>query len=451
MTNKGRILCTVLVCVLAVAIICGMTIAYNSVEPDRIVVPGGTFAPDPTPENIRVTEPGDIATFAYDGCYTWWTNALALRYVGTKDQTYLSYVNEEGQMSLASFNHKNATFAYNTLANFERDDHNSAALAVLPNGKILAVYARHSADKIIRWRVSENPEDITSFTEEKTIPSQGTVTYIQLHKISETEYRIFYRCSMSSWSTRVYNWVEDTWTDEIVWLYEPLGKQYYLWTQEDKQDGKINVFMTAHPVNGPDQNVRYGYFGADGGIYTTGGTDLGSLNQQREEILNPRDFDVVYEAKEGEHTRLYDVSYMGDKAGVMYGVGTSGKNSKYYYAYYDETQQKWINNFVCESGKAAVEGNMYFGGICFDKADMQTVYVSRRDDKDLYRIEKWTTTDYGATWNSQEVIDVATERSQILMRPVIPYNASDDISLIYIKGLYPTYLTYDSDIIFYAD
>ena len=43
---------------------------------------------------------------------------------------------------------------------------------------------------------------------------------------------------MSSWATRVYNWVEDTWSDEIVWLYEDQGKQYYLWTQEDKEEGK---------------------------------------------------------------------------------------------------------------------------------------------------------------------------------------------------------------------
>ena len=53
----------------------------------------------------RTTEPGVPKVFAKDGAYTWWTNALALRYVGQKDKTYLSYVNENGQMSVTSLDH----------------------------------------------------------------------------------------------------------------------------------------------------------------------------------------------------------------------------------------------------------------------------------------------------------------------------------------------------------
>ncbi|MBE7066758.1 MAG: hypothetical protein E7385_04310 [Ruminococcaceae bacterium] len=423
-----------------------------TVQPTAKPTSQPTAQPTATPEvtEDRTTIPGEVVVFAGDGCYTWWTNALAFRYKGQKNQTYLSYVNEEGQMSLASFDHDKAEFNYSNLADFEKDDHNSAALTILPNGKILAVYARHSADKFIRWRISNEPEDITSFGEEQRITSGGTVTYIQLHKISDSEYRIFYRYSMSHWSTRIYNWVEDTWTDEIVWLTEPLGKQFYLWTQEDKQEGKINVFMTAHPVNGPDQNIRYGYFDEDGKIYTTGDKLLGDLNVAATNVLSPRDFDVVYEAKEGEHTRLYDVSYMGDRVGVLYGVGNDGYNSKYYYAYYDNAKGQWVNNYICDSGKAAVVGNMYFGGLSFDKKDMQTLYVARREG-DLYRMEKWTTTDYGATWSAPVVIDESTSATKIIMRPIIPYNASEDIDVIYIKGRYPTYLTYDTDIVFYAD
>ena len=451
MKNKSKVLLTIGVVVISVAIICSMTLVYFSIKPDgQEYDENWTWGVKLDPSGERVTTPGEITTFASDGCYTWWTNALALRHVGKRDQTYLSYVNENGQMSLASFDHKTGEFAYNTLADYEKDDHNSAALTILPNGKILAVYARHSADKFIRWRISDRVEDITSFGEEQTIKSSSNVTYIQLHRISATEYRIFYRYATSKWSTRIYNWVEDTWTDEIVWLQEPLTKQYYLWTQEDKEEGKINVFMTAHPVNGPDQNIRYGYFDECGDIYTTGGKYLGNLDDKSSYVLTPRDFDVVYEAQEGEHTRLYDVSFMGDEVAVMYGVGLDGYNSKYYYAYYDDTRGEWVNNFICESGEAAVTGNMYFGGVSFDKKDMQTIYVSRRVSG-FYQMEKWTTKDYGATWDTQEVIDVATDKSATLMRPIIPYNASDDIDVIYIKGLYPTYTTYNTDIVFYAD
>lgn len=116
----------------------------------------------------RTTEVGVPQVFAEDGAYTWWTNALALRYVGQKDKTYISYVNEKGQMSVSSLDHKSGKYDTFTLADFEKDDHNSAALGILPDGKILAVYARHSADNLIRWRISD-VEDITSYSDEKPL------------------------------------------------------------------------------------------------------------------------------------------------------------------------------------------------------------------------------------------------------------------------------------------
>ena len=452
MGKKTKIVLTVCICVVCLALVCGICVTYILTEPKAKTIPAWSWGTKLDPSGESVAKRGEITTFAPDGCYTWWTNALALRHVGSKDQTYLSYVNEFGQMSLASYNHETGAFAYTTLADYERDDHNSAALTVLPNNKILAVYARHSKDHVIRWRISDKPEDITSFGPEQTMNSAGSVTYIQLHRISDTEYRIFYRYDMSSWATRVYNWVEDTWTEEIVWLFENQGKQYYLWTQEDKEVGKINVFMTGHPVNAPDQNIRYGYFDANGDIYTTGDKLIGTLTQEEKGFTpSPRDFDIVYEAQDGEHTRLYDVSFMGDEVAVMYGVGLDGNNSKYYYAYYDDAEGKWVNNFICKSGKAAVTGNMYFGGVSFDKKDMTTIYVTRRDDNERFCLEKWKTNDYGATWEVIEVIDSVESRLETIMRPIIPYNTHDDIDVIYIRGKYPTYLTYDTDIVFYAD
>jgi len=403
------------------------------------------------PSGERTTTPGEIGVFADIGAYTWWTNMQAFRYVGNKDQTYLSYVDEKGNRCLASYNHDTGKFAYFKLAQYEVDDHDSAGVMVLPDGRLLAVYVRHSKDKIIRWRISKKPEDITSFGKEKEVSCSYAITYAQLHRISDTEYRILYRSRMKSWATRVYNCETDKWSVETVWLTEGKGKQYYLWTQEDKEEGKFNIFMTGHPKNGPDQNIRYGYFTADGGIYTTGGKKVGDMNDELSiSVPNPRDFDIVYEAQEGDHTRLYDVSFMGEKVAVLYGVHQGEEdNSDYYYAYYDDVEGKWVNNLICESGTWLVGANMYFAGMSFDKKDMQTVYVTRRVGARC-RIEKWKTTDYGATWTSTLIEEAANDDEEIL-RPLIPYNAHDDMDVLYMKGNYPAYVKYDTDIVYYAD
>lgn len=402
------------------------------------------------PSGERTTAAGEIGVFAENGGYTWWTNMLAFRHVGTKDQTYLSYVDEEGNMCLASYNHETKEYAYFKLAQHEIDDHNSAGVMVLPDGRLLAVYTRHNKDKLIRWRISKKPEDITSFGEEQSVSSKNYITYAQLHRISDTEYRIIYRYAMKSWATRVYNCETDKWTNEYVWFTEGLKRQYYMWTQEDREEGKFNIFMTGHPNNGPDQNIRYGYFTADGSIYTTGGKYVGDMDEELTiHKPDPRDFDIVYEAKEGEHTRLYDVSFMGEKVGVLYGVHQDGElNSKYYYAYYDETAKAWVNNYVCESGEALVSANMYFGGMSFDKKNMQNLYVTRCVEG-ISRLEKWTTTDYGATWTTT-LIEEAPEGVDLL-RPLIPYNAHEDFDVLYMKGNYPSYIGYDTNIMYYAD
>lgn len=402
------------------------------------------------PSEGRTTQADATNLLTYDGCYTWWTNALTLRYVGEKDQTYMSYVSEEGALMISAYNHATGDIEHGQVAKFKLvDDHNSCGVQILPNGKILAVYSRHNADNKIRWKISKNAEDVTSFGEEQYVECEKKVTYAQLHRISDEEYRILYR-AMNCWGTMVYNWVEDSWSEEVLWLKEG-GGQYYVWTQEDATKGRINIFMTSHPKTGNDQNVRYGYYDMNGKLYNMAGEQIGDLNVQQEKVSDPRIFDVIYQAAEGEHTRLYDASFMGEKIGVMYGVGQSGEDtSKYYYAYYDEDSKQWVNNFICDSGQWIVEGNMYFGGVAFDKKDMQTIYVTRREGF-FYRIERWKTNDYGATWEIEKVIEESTERGVVFMRPMIPYNAHDDIDVFYIKGYYPSYSKFNTDLIFYAD
>ncbi len=449
MNTTARIVLTVIVLV-----VCAVLIAISIIYIPKLTEGGGfmkketwTWGTEMNASANRTTEPGVPKVFAKDGAYTWWTNALALRYVGQKDKTYLSYVNENGQMSVTSLDHETGQYVTFTLANFEKDDHNSAALGILPDGKILAVYARHSADKLIRWRISD-VEDISNFTEEKSITSAGSVTYIQLHRIGQTKYRIFYRYSMNNWATRVYDYSTDSWTEEVVWLNEPNGGQYYLWTQADKTRGKINVFMTCHPNNGKDQAIRYGYFDQDGNIYTTGGKHIGDLNTSKASMLTPRDFDAAYVPEEVQlKTRLFDTSFMGDKVACLFGVFTGPENCSYKYCYYEASTGEWVLETVTDSGWAAVPGNRYFGGISFDKKDMQTLYVSKEKDG-VWSIEKWVTSDYGKTW-THTVLD--TSDTDVLIRPIIPFNAHDDTDVIYMKGKYPTYLTYDTDLVSYAD
>lgn len=398
----------------------------------------------------RTTEKAVPVTFAEDGAYTWWTNSLAIRYVDNKDATYVSYVSEKGEMTVTSLDHNTGDYSRAVLATFEQDDHNSAALSILPDSKLIAVYARHNMDSYLRWRITEEQEDINTFGEEKKIVCGGAITYIQMHRIDKYKYRVFYRYNLSNWATRVYDYESDTWTEEIVWLVEPYKGQYYIWTQADKEFGKINVFMTCHPNNGTDQNIRYGYFDKDSNICVMGGKIIGNLNKKATNTLTPRDFDIAYEELDpAGQTRLFDVTYKGEKLGCLFGTFKGTNDCIYRYCYYDDTNGKWVTESITEAGRS--QGNKsYYAGVSFDKKDMQTVYVARESKEEWY-LEKWVTEDFGKTWSSTLIDKTTRVEKKILFRPIVPYNSHDDIDVLYLKGKYPTYLTFDTDIMSYGD
>lgn len=397
----------------------------------------------------RNTKPYEPSVLASDGAYTWWTKALAIRYVDVKDKTYISYINSNGNMMVGSMDHKTGKKEYFSLAKYERDDHNSASLAVLPNGKILAIYARHNADNKLRWRISSKKEDISNFSEEKVVLCSNVITYIQIHKINDNEYRVFYRVGSSNWGTRVYNYITDEWTDEVIWLKEPRGGQYYLWSQE-AADGTIDMFMTSHPINGRDQNIYYCYFDKEGNIYKVEGDKVANLNEKSTLPIEPRDIDLVYKAKGKESTRLFDVSYMGDGRGVLFGVFTNVNDCVYKYCFYDNNTNSWSIKDVVHAGLPVEDPpgrNFYFGGLVFAKGDINTLYVSRENEGTWY-IEKWETKNNGDSWVTT-LLDKSSEFE--LFRPQCPYNSHDDIDVFYIKGNYITYMDFDTDIIMIAE
>ncbi|MDR6986877.1 uncharacterized protein YfiM (DUF2279 family) [Paenarthrobacter nitroguajacolicus] len=80
----------------------------------------------------------------------------------------------------------------------ESDDHNAPALLIRPDGRYVAMYARHKTDNYSRWRVSTRPHDASEWEPEQqfdwTELADGRgATYSNLHYLSSED--------------RVYNFV----------------------------------------------------------------------------------------------------------------------------------------------------------------------------------------------------------------------------------------------------
>ncbi|MFI2566515.1 BNR-4 repeat-containing protein [Paenarthrobacter sp. NPDC018779] len=71
----------------------------------------------------------------------------------------------------------------------ESDDHNAPALLIRPDGRYVAMYAKHKTDNYSRWRVSVRPHDATEWEPEQVfdwteLADGRGATYSNLHRLA---------------------------------------------------------------------------------------------------------------------------------------------------------------------------------------------------------------------------------------------------------------------------
>jgi len=69
--------------------------------------------------------------------------------------------------------------------NLQADDHNSAALWRRPDGKYLAMYAKHGSDQLSRYRISTTAGDPTQWGPEQTFNNGAGTTYSNLYYLPD--------------------------------------------------------------------------------------------------------------------------------------------------------------------------------------------------------------------------------------------------------------------------
>jgi hypothetical protein len=127
---------------------------------------------------------------------------------------------------------------------------------------------------------------------------------------------------------------------------------------------------------------------------------------------------------------------------------------RYWYARWDGAE--WDVQPITAGGVTSMGGSFredggspyYSGGLTLDHDDPSRVYLSRQVGEDAWQIETWNTEDGGATWNPVQVSLTEQERN---VRPVSPRGMpeafDDDLSVIWMRGSYPTYEDYQTSIV----
>lgn len=342
-------------------------------------------------------------------------------------------------------------------ANFQDDDHDTAAFLPLPDNRILAMYTRHLSDRLIHYRITANPNDTTSWSSDAVLTRDANVTYSNVYRLSAENNgngRIydFYRGENFNPNYIVSDDNGRTWSSNTWFIRKDGHRPYPRYTSNNVD--KIHFITTeAHPRD-YNNSLYYGCLYQQR-IYAADGTQLHDLNTGP---VAPESLTKLYQG--GVNNVAWTTGIRLDSDGRPYIAFSVQMNQdmndlRYWYARWDGTD--WHVNEMAYAGSAlyAAESD-YSGLMALDPHDPDTVYISAdvhpvtgqalistADGQRHYELFRGTTTDMGASWQWEYITKNSTQDN---IRPIVPKWDGRTV-LLWLRGTYWTYTNYDLDVV----
>jgi PKD repeat protein len=388
------------------------------------------------------SEPAVAATHPIgDGAWSWFGDPRAVTYTGAHTRTYTGWVDLEGDIKVSSYDHATGDRVTAVLqARLNQDDHANPSIQVRPDGRLVIYYSRHVGPSM-HYRVSSNPEDVTAWEPPQTVPTNtpGIRGYTYPNPVRlEAEDRtfLFWRGGNYNPSFSIQNDGEASWSAARTLITMP-GERPYVKYDSSAGDTIHVAYTNAHPTEFGDVNIYYARVRA-GKIERVGGEQIGSLDDP----IAPAQGDLIYDGV--EQAWVHDVA--ADASGwpvIVFASFPSAADHRYHYARW--TGSAWEVNQITPAGGTFREdgGSPYYsGGLTLDHEDPARVYLSRQVGAGAWQVEAWTTTDGGTSWSSEALTTAGKN-----VRPISPRGMSTvggDMSVLWMNGGYPSYVTYDT-------
>lgn len=364
---------------------------------------------------------------------------------------------ESGDIDLLWLDLIGETIGHFELSNrLQRDDHDSAALWLRPDGRYLAAYSKHTADLLTRWRVSTNPHDPTAWGAEQTYTHSYNTTYNNL----------FYLPADNGGAGRLYNFSRIiNWDPTAMASYDygstwaSVGGLITMGGGSDRpyakyygNGGKIHFITTEGHPRDYDNSIYHGYV-RDGVSYGSDGTVVdndvfvgtGPLPTAFTPVFLTGD---TFGGDVMSHAWTIDVAIDGDEPVVIFIARANGSTSdhRFFYARY-ATGSGWaVHELAAAGGYLYAAEDDYTGLASIDPDDPDVVVLSTTvDPRDgsatgTYELYQGRTADGGATWSWTAL----TEGSNVAnLRPLIPsYSDGFERLIVWMRGGYATYTSW---------
>lgn len=407
-----------------------------------------------------------VIEVAPDGVWTWYNDERAIIHQG---QLIAGYVTHDGRAAVSALNLATGARTHSgPLSSWrEVDDHDNPSLSVLPDGRILAIYARHNTTKSFEFRTTVHGADITRWSEESTFADPASTvgfTYSHCYRLSDQ--------ATAGNGGRLYNFLRSTnfdpnltWSDDngrtwspMLHLFKEGGRsdRPYLKMTGNGRDRLDFTITERHPRN-YENSVYHGFFRYDAAtgaaaFHRSDGTLVKTLAQiSAGAPLDVRDFTRLYDGTRAVTGRGWTHDIAHDPRGHLAAVFSSraaDNDLRYHYARWDPRTSQWDARQIAFAGRYLYPAEAdYTGGITIDPEDANTVFLSSNVDiatgattaSGQYELYRGVTRDEGRTWAWTQLTHDSPEKN---LRPMVPRRPSGPPIVVWCRGRYDTYKNY---------
>jgi len=381
-----------------------------------------------------------VARALGDGGWSWFGDPRAIFHAGRYRRTYVGWVSRDGELTVASFDHVSRHVERFVLrSGLGVDDHGSPGMLMGPDG-LLTVYYGGPRRATMHYRRANNPEDVTSWGPERTLPTntRGDLGYTYpnpIHLSAERRTYLFWRGGQW-WPAFSRRPTGGKWSQARTILRIP-GQRPYL---KFHSDG-VRTIHIAYTEGNPGSFVNSVYYlRFEGDAFYR--ADGGRVARLADLPLAPSAGDRVYDARPGGvRAWVWDIAARRDGRPVIVYVLLPDGSSDCTYMFAEWTSGAWERHRIVDAGARL---GHYAPGISFDHENPNVVVLSRKVG-DRCVVERWRTADRGATWHHRRIDTGSLEGDSL--RPIAPRGSVVERDVVWMQGRYLGFTDYRTDIV----
>ncbi|WP_052444804.1 glycoside hydrolase family 105 protein [Flammeovirga sp. OC4] len=330
-------------------------------------------------------------SISFNASYNWNTssNSNAVFYQGKYSRTYMTWVDNYGDVHVGSFDYKSNKISSKQI--FDNDQNipvESVSLLVNKSGKVI-VFVGFAGNKNAFVAQTEEAENIKNWNvKELALNAVNTIQPV----ISNDKLTLFWQDNQGNIFTSDSGLKDKKLVTTGVTNFRLVS------------DEAVHMAITKN------ESLYYLKL-QDSKIYKVDGTESFNLSSG---AINDDKMDLVVQDTESKGLWAWDIALSKEGTPVIVYSNNTGEK-KFNYSRVTRKSDNWYSKLMADSKgnynySKAESAPFQVGGIAIDKSSTDAIYLSVKRG-DFFEIEKWTTTNQGKSWKVKEITSKSSKNN----------------------------------------